>query len=218
LQLAVQQDASHFKRQRYAAARLSWHDGWRAGRRWDGAEGAKRGLSLSLNAFGGKTVENFAGELSLDIRARGSAKQPDLSGTFSLRGGKLRAVPLGVDIQEVAASGSLDSRHVTLRQISARAKDGEISGSGSLALRDFQNGAVKLSLAARRWPAIETLRHQIKIDGNVDVQGSLNAPLVKGQLTVSEGSLRPDLDLLSKESSAQARRNDRDLEKQGWPA
>ncbi|HSK28448.1 MAG TPA: translocation/assembly module TamB domain-containing protein, partial [Candidatus Limnocylindria bacterium] len=199
LRLAVQQDATHFLNgSGTLPVTLSWHDGWRA----DLADGMElraqsAGLSLGfLNAFSGKTVENISGELSLDLLARGSIKQPDLRGTFNLRDGKLKAVALGVDIQQVGASGSLDSNRITLREMTAKAKEGEISGSGTLALKDLPNGTLKLVLTARRWPAIDTLRHQVRIDGNVEVQGSVNAPQVKGQITVTEGSLRPDLALL----------------------
>jgi autotransporter translocation and assembly factor TamB len=196
LKLAVQQDATHFLNGSGTLPLvLNWHDGWRA----DLADGMElrvqsAGLSLGfLNAFGGKNIENIAGELTLDVLARGSIKQPDLRGTFNLHDGRIKAVALGVDIQQVAASGSLDSRTITLRELTARAKDGTISGSGTLALKDLHNGAIKLALTARRWPAVETLRHQVKIDGDLDVQGSLSALRIKGQITVSEGSLRPDL-------------------------
>lgn len=199
LRLTVQQDATHsLNGAGTLPLNLSWQDGWRT----DFADGMELrvqsgGVSLAfLNAFSGKAVENIAGELGLDISARGSVKQPDLRGTFSLRDGKLKAVPLGLEIQTITAAGELDSRNLTLREFSAKAKDGEIRGSGALALKNYDIGAVKLALTARRWPAIETVRHQVKIDGNVDVEGAVSAPKIKGQITVIEGSLRPDLEFL----------------------
>ncbi len=199
VRLTVQQDATHaLNGAGTVPLNLSWSDGMRA----DFADGMalrlqSSGVSLAfLNAFGGKAVENIAGELSLDIQARGSPKQPDLRGTFRLRDGKLKAIPLGVEIQTVAAAGDLDSRNLNLREFSAQAKDGEIRGNGSLALKNYDIGAVKLVLNARRWPAIETVRHQVKVDGNVEIEGAVSAPKLKGQITVTEGSLRPDLEFL----------------------
>jgi autotransporter translocation and assembly factor TamB len=199
LQATVQQDATHvLNAAGILPLALSWHDGLRA----DFADGMdvrlqSTGMSLAfLNSFSGKTVENIAGELSLDIAARGSVKQPDLRGNFKLRDGKLKAVPIGVEIQQVVAAGELDSRNLTLREFSAKTKDGEIRGSGSLALKNYDIGAVKLALTARRWPAIETARHQVKIDGDVEIEGAVQAPRVKGQIVVIEGSLRPDLQFL----------------------
>jgi autotransporter translocation and assembly factor TamB len=199
LRLTVQQDAAHsLNGAGTLPLNLSWHDGWRA----DFTDGMdmrlqSSGVSLAfLNAFSGKAVENIAGELSLDIFARGSVKQPDLRGTFRLRDGKLKAIPIGVEIQQITAAGDLDSRNLTLREFSAKAKDGEIRGGGALALKNYDIGAVKLALTARRWPALETARHQVKIDGNIDIEGAVQAPIIKGQLVVVEGSLRPDLAFL----------------------
>ena len=198
-QLVVRQDSAHtLNGTGMLPLNLSWQNGWRA----DFAEGMElraqsAGMSMAfLNAFSGKSVENIAGELSLDVLARGSVKQPDVRGTFRLREGKLKIVPLGVDINEVAIAGNMDSRNVNFGEVTVKAKDGEIKGSGSLALKDFDVSGVKLSLNAQRWPAIATQRYQVKIGGNVDVQGSLSAPRVTGQLTVNEGSLRPDLAFL----------------------
>ena len=200
LRLAVQQDSTHtLNGSGTVPLNLSWQNEFRADPR-DGMDLRLQssGVSLGfLNAFSGKSVEKIAGEVSLDVRARGSIKQPDVRGTFRLHDGKLKVVPLGLDITTIAAGGTLDSRSVTLREVSARAKDGEIKGSGSLALKsDYDIGGFKLSLTAQRWPAIETQRYQLKIAGNLDVQGTLAAPKVTGQVTVTEGSLRPDLAFL----------------------
>jgi len=199
LRLAVQQDSSHVLNGSGAVPLdLSWHNGWRA-ELANGMElrAQSAGLSLAfVNAFSGKAVENIGGEVSLDLLARGTVKQPDLRGTFGLRDGKLKVVPLGVDINEVSLAGNLDSRTVTVRELVVKAKDGEIRGSGSLALKDYDVNAVKLSLTAQRWPAIQTQSHQVRIGGNVDVQGSLTAPRMSGQLTIIDGALRPDLAFL----------------------
>jgi len=201
LRVSVQQDATHaLTGAGTLPLNLSWHDGWRADL-GDNMEFRVRsaGISLAfLNAFTGESVENIGGEVGLDVLARGSIKQPKIQGVFQLRDGKVKIVPLGVDITAITAAGSLDSRNLIVREVYARAEDGEIRGSGSLPLREFDIGAVKLSLSAKRWPAIRTERYQVKVAGNVDVQGSLEAPKVSGKLTVTEGSLRPDLAFLER--------------------
>jgi translocation and assembly module TamB len=199
LRLVVQQDATHaLTGAGSLPLALSWQNGWRA-EPGDGMDFRIRsdGISLAfLNAFSDKSVANIAGEMSLDALARGSIKQPAIQGTFRLRDGRVKILPLGIEVTAIGAEGNLDSRNLVLREISARAKDGEIRGSGSLALNGYDVSAVKLSLKAQRWPAIETERYQVKLAGNVDVQGSLTAPQVTGNLTVTEGSLRPDLAFL----------------------
>jgi autotransporter translocation and assembly factor TamB len=210
LRMAIQQDAAHsLTANGTVPFVLSWHEKFLA----EPAQGMdvrvqSAGLSMAfLNAFAGKDVENIGGEFSLDVVARGSIKEPDLRGTFRLRDGKLKVVPLNVDIQAVAIDGGLDSRNLVIRDISAKAKDGEIRGSGSLALKQLDVSAVKLSLNAQRWPAIDTSRYQMRVGGKVDVEGSIAAPSVKGQIVVTEGLLRPDLAFLE-QSKAPTKRDE----------
>ena len=199
VRMTVQQDTTHSLTANGTLPYvLSWHEKFRA----EPAEGMdirvqSDGLSVAfLNAFAGKAVGNIGGDIALDVRARGSIKQPDLRGTFRLRDGSLKVVPLNVDVNALTISGGLDSGQLIVRDISAKAKDGEIRGSGSLALKQFDVSAVKLSLTAQRWPAIDTVRYQMRIAGKVDVEGSLVAPAIKGQLVITEGLLRPDLNFL----------------------
>jgi len=224
LRAVIQQDAAHSLTANGAVPLLlSWNDRFRA----DPLNGMdvrvqSGGVSIAfLNAFSGKDVQSIAGELTLDLSARGSLKQPDLRGSFRLRDGGLKVVPLNVDVHALTISGDLDSRSLNVRAISARAKDGEISGAGSLALKQYELSGVKLALNAKRWPAIDTARYQLRVAGNVDVQGTVAAPVVKGQINITEGSLRPDLAFLE-QSKAPYKRDEtiivkRDGEREPMP-
>ena len=210
IRMTVQQDTTHSLTANGTLPYvLSWHEKFRV----EPAEGMdirvqSDGLSIAfLNAFAGKAVGNVRGDIALDVRAQGSIKQPDFRGTFRLRDGSLKVVPLNVDVNALTISGGLDSGQLIVRDISAKAKDGEIRGNGSLALKQFDVSAVKLSLTAQRWPAIDTVRYQIRIGGKVDVEGSLLAPAVKGQLVITEGLLRPDLNFLE-QSKAPTKRDE----------
>ena len=199
LRAVIQQDAAHaLNANGTVPLLLSWNNKFRA-EPLDGMDIRVQsgGVSVGfLNAFSGTGVQNIAGEVMLDFSARGSLKQPDLRGTFRLRDGRLKVAPLNVDVNALTISGDLDSRSLNVRAISARAKDGEISGAGSLALKQYDVSGVKLALNAKRWPAIDTARYQLRVAGNIDVQGAIGAPVVKGQINITEGSLRPDLAFL----------------------
>ena len=205
LRLALQQDATHaLSANGTIPVNLSWNDGFRA----DVADGLdfraqSAGLSIAfLNAFSGTSAENIAGELSLDASARGALKQPELRGSFQLRDGRVKVPPLGVDINGVTVTGALDSRGIRVRELVAKAKDGEIRGSGTLALHDFDASGFRLALKAERWPAIDTQRYQVKIAGDLEAQGTLTAPKLSGKVTIVEGSLRPDVGFLEQNKAA----------------
>lgn len=199
LRMVVRQDAAHsLTVNGTMPLTLSWQNQVRA-EPGEGMEVRARsdGLSLSfLNAFTAKTAEKIAGEFALDVIARGSLSKPDLRGTYSLRDGRVRVVPIGVEVTAIRLSGNLDSKNLILREFTARAKDGELRGSGSLALNNYEIGAAKISLNARRWPAVDTSRYQLRVGGNLEIQGTVTAPEVKGRIDVSDGALRPDLAFL----------------------
>ena len=199
IRAVLQQDAAHsLSVNGTVPLLLAWQNKFRA-EPLDGMDVRVQSAGVSmgfLNAFSGTAVENIAGEMELDLAARGSLKQPDLRGYFRLRDGRLKIVPLNIDVNALAISGGLDSRNIVIREISARAKDGEIRGAGSLALKQYDVSGVKLTLNAKRWPAIDTARYQLRIAGNVDVEGALSAPVVKGQINITEGAVRPDLAFL----------------------
>lgn len=201
LNVAVHQDATHtLTGNGTLPIRLSWHEGWRAEVGDDLAFTVKSaGISLAfLNAFSGEAVQKIGGEIALDLQARGSIKQPDLRGTFELRDGQASILPLGIEVAPVTAAGSLDARKLVISQLYARAKDGEIRGSGSLSLDKLDRSEVRLLLSAKRWPALDTERYRVRVGGEVQVQGSAAAPKVSGKLTVNEGTLRPDLAFLER--------------------
>jgi translocation and assembly module TamB len=199
VRLVVRQDSTHtLNGDGSVPLNLSWQNGWQA-EFGEGLEARAQSAGLSmafLNAFAGKTAENISGDLRLDVNARGSFNAPTLRGTFHLQDGKVRLIPTNVNINQVAIDGSLDSNTIRISEFVAKAQDGEIRGNGALPLKDYQEGTVKLSLSAKNWPAIQTTRYQAKIAGNVAIDGALTAPRLTGQLTVVEGSLRPDLALL----------------------
>jgi autotransporter translocation and assembly factor TamB len=210
LKLVVRQDADHILTANATVPlELSWHDGWRSQLK-DAVDvrAQSKGLSLAfLNAFVGKSVDDMAGEISFDVLARGSIKEPVLGGTWRLRGGKLKAIPLGLNISDIAAAGVLESHSIRIQSLSARALEGQLSGQGSLALKNYLLDNFAVSLLFDKWPVVETRRYQAQLQGNVDLQGSWQAPQIKGNLEVVEANLRPDLEFLEK-SATPARRDD----------
>ncbi len=205
LNLTLRQDAAHtLTATGKLPLLLSWHEGWRSEVTGDMDVRVKSaGLSLAfLNAYTAKTVSELGGEISLDLIARGRPAEPSLTGSFHLSGGKLKAIPLNVQINSIAAEGSFDARMIRIQNLSARANDGTFSGSGLLTLKNYQIDSFKISLAARRWPAIDTRRYHARIGGNVEVNGSSAAPRITGKIDIAEADLRPDLAFLERSSTA----------------
>ena len=205
LNLTLRQDAAHtLTATGKLPLALSWHEGWRSEITGDMDVRVKSaGLSLAfLNAYTAKTVSDLDGEIGLDLIARGRPAEPSLRGAFQLSGGKLKATLLNVSINSIAAEGSFDTRTIRIQNLSARANDGTLSGSGLVTLKNYQIDNFKLSLAARRWPAVDTRRYRATMGGNVEVDGSMAAPRITGKIDIAEADLRPDLAFLEQSSTA----------------
>ncbi len=201
LKLTIRQDSTHtLTATGKVPLILSWSPQWQAQAGGDmNVRIQSAGLSIAfLNAFSGEAAQNIGGNVSLDVLAQGPVNKPLLRGTAQLTDGAMTLNPLGVQVTAIAAEARLDGQTVTLQRLSARAKDGRLNGSGVLALRDYQPGNFKLTISASRWPAIQTQRYRATVAGKVDIQGSVAAPVLTGQLEVLNADLRPDLDFLSR--------------------
>ena len=179
---------------------LAWSNGWRA-EISDNIEARiqSSGLSLAfLNAFSGKAVQGIGGEVEADLQLRGSLNQPLTSGFLRLRDGKLTATPLGVQMSSIRVEGLLEPRGIRIRQLSAHADKGELNGSGFIALQKFAAQSLDFSIAAKQWPAINTQRYQVELNGTAKIDGTLAAPRISGKFEVPRGELRPDLSFLDR--------------------
>ncbi len=199
VKLTVRQDADHVLTANGTIPLiLRWSPLWQAQATGDmNLRVQSSGLSIAfLNAFSGDAAQSIAGIITLDVTAQGPIAKPILRGTFKLQDGGVTIKPLGVQIAAINADGKFDGQTVSLRQISARAKDGRLNGSGILSLKDYSPEDFKVSLSLSRWPAIETQRYRAMVAGNIEAQGPLGKPSLKGQLEVLNAELRPDLAFL----------------------
>jgi autotransporter translocation and assembly factor TamB len=204
LKATVQQDRLHqLNANGSLPMLLSWINGWRAETLGNmEARVQSSGLSLAfLNAFSGKAIQGISGEIEMDLQVRGFLSEPVASGFFRVREGKLTTTALGVQVSSIMAEGLLQPRGIRFSQVSARANKGELSGSGFVALNKFSPQAINFALALKQWPAINTLRYQMELNGSANVDGTLAAPRIAGMFEVPRGELRPDLSFLDSGST-----------------
>jgi translocation and assembly module TamB len=201
LNATVQQDQSHqLSANGTVPMALSWNNGWRAEAAGNiEARVHSPGLSLAfLNAFSGKAVQAIDGEVAMDVQVRGTIKQPQVNGFVRLRNGKLTPTALGVQVSAINGEALLASKGIRISQLSARAENGELNGSGFIGLDRFSPQDIKLSIAAKRWPAIKTQPYQAELNASANVDGTFTAPRMTAKLEVIKAEVRPDLSFLDR--------------------
>src|SRR5260370_37611040 len=91
---------------------------------------------------------------------------------------------------------------IEIADFSAKAGDGGLSGSGSIALHDsYSPGAINASLQIHQWPAIATQQYNAKINGEIHASGTPEAPHIQGEMDVVDTTIHPNLDFLSGSSA-----------------
>jgi translocation and assembly module TamB len=132
------------------------------------------------------------------VQVRGTIKQPQVNGFVRLRNGKLTPTALGVQVSSINAEALLASKGIRISQLSARAENGELNGSGFIGLDRFSPQDIKLSIAAKRWPAIKTQPYQAELNASANVDGTFTAPRMTAKLEVIKAEVRPDLSFLDR--------------------
>jgi autotransporter translocation and assembly factor TamB len=160
---------------------------------------------IRLAPFGGvapKTLRNVAGLLQADLELAGPPLHPAINGTLAIGGGGVEVVPIGVTVTDFEMRLLASPTSIKIAELSAKAGDGTLSGSGLIALHDnYSPGAINTSLQIHQWPAIATQQYNAKINGEIHASGTPEAPHIQGEMDVVDTTIHPNLDFLSGSSA-----------------
>ena len=168
-----------------------------------------------LSAFS-KDIENLQGTLTMDVVLRGPLQSLAPSGSIQFQNGGVKVRPLGVSLSEVALQAALTPGAIQINRLAARSGEGELNGSGRVALKGTNVGNLGLTLKAQEFQVIATREYKANVSGNLAASGTLQEPSVRGDLAL-KGTLRPDMTFMKKTGlAAQDRsivvvRNENDL-------
>jgi autotransporter translocation and assembly factor TamB len=156
---------------------------------------------MRLTPFGGvapKTLRNAAGLLQADLELTGPPLHPAINGTLAITGAGGDVVPIGITVTGFEMRLLASPTSIEIAELSAKAGDGTLSGSGSIALHDnYSPGAINATLQIHQWPAIATQQCNATINGKILASGTPDAPRIQGEIAVVDTTIHPDLDFLS---------------------
>ena len=155
-----------------------------------------QGLSLAFLNQWNANVQDVQGTLQADARVRGQLSALALSGAAQLRDGQVRIPRLGVQFAEVNVETLLSTNAVQLSALHVRSGKGRLTGSGTVTLGNAADATTDLTFRAETFQVAHTNQYESALSGQVRVFGSLQRPVVNGELTLEDTSVRPALTLL----------------------
>lgn len=149
-----------------------------------------------------------SGPAAVELRARGDADSPDVSGTIRLEGARIRRLGFPDALEHVDLEARFAGDRLELVRFDALLGGGEISGSGRAVLAGFGLASYRADLAVRdavvRWP--EGFRGVYR--GSLALEGDSAAATVRGGLEMVEGVYSQEFEwgrLLARQQAAFSR-------------
>lgn len=140
-----------------------------------------------LTRLAGDAVVWKRGSTDLQLLVRGSLRDPIANGFIRLRGGEYAL--LGQTLSDVEATVLFDFEQVLVQELKARAgARGRLQGEGRIGLRRQLSAEPTLALEIKEVP-FAVSRIAARSDGRLTIGGSLGAPVIGGELTISRGKI-----------------------------
>src|SRR5207244_3160851 len=124
--------------------------------------------------------------LSMDVHVRGPIDALAPSGEVRLNQVQAQVIRLGLRLTDMGLHLGLTPDAVQITQLTAHAGDGQLTGSGKLALQQYTITGLDLTLNANRFRVINTREYVAAVSGQIVGSGSLQKPVVQGKLEVED--------------------------------
>lgn len=136
-------------------------------------------------------VQNFQGELALNLSATGTLAQPRVSGSAELLNGGLRIPRLGLTIDQLSLkSQSSGFENVTYR-IDARSGDGTINVTGKTALDSATGWPSEVTIKGNEFEVSRIPEARVLISPDLQLTSSRRKINIKGSVHIPYAKLQP---------------------------
>ena len=151
--------------------------------------------TISLGLIEGVTsvVREVGGELTIDVRAVGTSRDPHVAGRVDIRNAKFLTVASGSRYKNVRAALALAADKVTVESLHVEDADGDsLDVHGSLGTHELRVGDLEMEVTAHRFEVMRNNFGRVDVDAAVEVRGRWEAPRIAGIVTIDSGTLQVD--------------------------
>lgn len=134
-------------------------------------------------------VRDLEGLLTADLAIDGTAVDPVLSGTASLRDGAMTVTVMNQRYRDIVAEATLEGAVLRVERLEARS-DGLASVTGTVRFEDLANPVLDLVADLQQFRAQGVSgRRDAAMTGRLRIAGTPASPLLSGRLVVDDGTL-----------------------------
>jgi autotransporter translocation and assembly factor TamB len=151
--------------------------------------------TISLGLLEGITgvVREVGGELTIDVRAVGTSRDPHVAGKLEIANARFLAVASGARYKNARASLTLAADKITVQSLHVEDADGDpLDVQGSLGTHELHVGDLEIQATAHRFEVLRNDFGRIDVDAAIEVRGRAEAPRIAGTVTINSGTLRVD--------------------------
>ncbi len=151
--------------------------------------------TISLGLIEGITdvVRNVSGNITLDVKAIGTSRDPHLDGRITIANAAFLVTPTGSHYKNTRAEIALASERITVESLHIEDVDGHpLEVHGSLGTHELKVGELQIDGTARHFEVMRGEFGTIDIDATVQLQGRYEAPRIAGDISIVSGTLRVD--------------------------
>ena len=156
---------------------------------------AIKSSTISLGLIEGITdlVRNVSGDITLDVKAIGTSRDPHMDGKIAIANAAFLVVPTGSRYKNTRAALTLTSDRITVESLHVEDADGRpLDVHGSLGTHELHVGDLQIEGTARHFEVMRNELGTISVDAAVKLQGRYEAPRITGDVTIASGTLRVD--------------------------
>ncbi|MBS3767319.1 MAG: translocation/assembly module TamB [Candidatus Cloacimonetes bacterium] len=133
-------------------------------------------------------IKEFSGNGACDINVKGTIKNPQITGEFSINNGFLSAPKYGVKYQHIDMNLSLNNKTLRLDKMYLKGSKGDFNIKGELGFKtNLLNHDIEqlyFNFNAKNFYVTNHDDHQLQITGNGFINGSIEKPNFGGELIV----------------------------------
>jgi len=151
--------------------------------------------TISLGLIEGITdvVRNVSGDLTLDVKAVGTSRDPHLDGRVAIANAGFLVVPTGSRYKNTRAALTLSPDRITVESVHLEDADGRpLDLHGSLGTHELHVGDLQIEGTAHHFEVMHNELGTVNVDANLQLRGRYEAPRIAGEISIASGTLRVD--------------------------